>query len=67
MSGKANPLINIEDLKNRVKGKKESNLKTILNYLPKYYQHQVSNSLWFINLLQVLPVKPQLINIIVKN
>lgn len=67
LSGKANPLININQLKSKITGKKESELKSILNSLPKYYQHSLSNSLWFINLLRILPIKPELINIIIKN
>ncbi len=67
LTGVANPLINIDQLKLKLVGKKESDLKSILNTLPKYYQHDLNNSLWFFNLLHRLPVKSNLINIIIKN
>ena len=67
LTGKANPIINQNQLKSQLTGKKESDLKSILNTIPRYYQHDFNNSLWFLNLLHRLPVKPNLINIIVKN
>lgn len=67
MTGKANPIINIDALKSQLVGKKESQLKSILNILPRYYQHDLTNSLWFINLLKILPVKPNLLDIVIKN
>lgn len=67
LMGRATPTINQNQLKSELTGKKESDLKSILNTIPRYYQHNLNNSLWFINLLHRLPTKPNLINIIVKN
>jgi len=67
LTGKANPKINIDQLKPKLLGKKESEIKSVLNSVPKYYQHHLTNSLWFLNLLHRLPVKSKLINIIVKD
>lgn len=67
LMGKATPTINQSQLKSQLTGKKESDLKSILNSIPRYYQHNLNNSLWFINLLHRLPTKPNLINIIIKN
>jgi hypothetical protein len=67
VTGKANPQVNIDKIKLSLIKKRESDLKTILNSVPGYYQHQISNSLWFINLLARLPVNPNSINIIIKN
>jgi len=67
ISGKANPKVDINKVKLNLIKKRESELKTILNSVPGYYQHQISNSLWFINLLARLPVNPNSINIIIKN
>ncbi|MFA7301350.1 MAG: hypothetical protein WC069_03505 [Candidatus Shapirobacteria bacterium] len=67
LTGKANPLINIEQLKSNLVGKNDSQIKSILNSLPRFYQYKISNSLSYINLLGRLPVKSNLINIVIKN
>lgn len=67
MVGKANPSINISQLKSLLVKKKESELKSVLNIVPRYYQHDFANSLWYLNLLHRLPLKPESINIVVKN
>lgn len=67
LTGKANPLIDIENLKSKLTGKNELEVKTILNSLPNFYSYQEKNSLNFINLLKRLPIKTNLINILIKN
>ena len=67
LAGKANPTIDINNLKSKLTGKNELEVKNILNSLPGFYNYQEKNSLSFINLLGRLPVKTNLINILIKN
>lgn len=67
LTGKSNPVVDILQLKQKLVSKRESNLNLILNSVPQYYQHKISNSLWFINLFHFLPTKSNQINIILKN